>query len=402
MQAHAVCTKRGTLFIDVFSCYAVGGAGALIGLGLILLIRTDQPRISHALMIYRWAFAFLAALLTVEFSPTEHRAHWIQWAIGMAAVGVTLLAWAFRQLNGRRTPPALGLAVASGAGLTIWAVGIWGADVHFAHAVAIVFALVSLGMAIDQAWLILRSGRINPSEMSLLVVAGAFAVNWLVTVWHVLTVPGPYPPHWLHEPDWLLPWSALCVALLPMAVASVVFAIVNDRLTHQLRARALSDDLTGALSRRGLRELGERMLALQSHQPSVVAVLMVDVDYFKQVNDRFGHLTGDDVLKHLTHVMREHLRDDALLARYGGEEFSVLLPVRTQYEARVVAERLRQVVEATPCKTRTGLVRITVSIGVSFHSESSSLEDDLAQADARLYLAKKTGRNRVVATDLAA
>ena len=71
-----------------------------------------------------------------------------------------------------------------------------------------------------------------------------------------------------------------------------------------MRARALSDDLTGALSRRGLRELGERMLALQQYQSSQIAVLMMDLDHFKAVNDRYGHLIGDDVLRHVTQVIR--------------------------------------------------------------------------------------------------
>jgi diguanylate cyclase (GGDEF)-like protein len=83
------------------------------------------------------------------------------------------------------------------------------------------------------------------------------------------------------------------------------------------------------LSRRGLRELGERMLALQQYQSSQIAVLMMDLDHFKAVNDRYGHLIGDDVLRHVTQVIRDRLRDDALLARYGGEEFTVLLPVKS-------------------------------------------------------------------------
>lgn len=112
-------------------------------------------------------------------------------------------------------------------------------------------------------------------------------------------------------------------------MATLVFATINARLTQQLRARSLSDDLTGALSHRGLRELGERMLAPAAQSDSQVAVLMIDLDHFKVINDRYGHAMGDDVLRHVTHVVRDHLREDALLARYGGEEFTVLLPSST-------------------------------------------------------------------------
>ena len=104
----------------------------------------------------------------------------------------------------------------------------------------------------------------------------------------------------------------------------------------------------------------------------------------------------DDVLRQITQLTRERLRDDALLARYGGEEFAVLLPVRSHLEASAVAERLRQMLALTPCETRGGPVSITVSIGVAFHRTDGTLEDALARADACLYEAKQAGRNRVV------
>ena len=123
---------------------------------------------------------------------------------------------------------------------------------------------------------------------------------------------------------------------------------------------------------------------------------MIDIDFFKDVNDRYGHAIGDDVLRHVTQTVRDHLREDALLARYGGEEFSVLLPVRSRLEAQSIAERLREIVELSPCETRNGAVRVTVSIGVAFHGPETTLEQDLARADASLYEAKHTGRNRVI------
>ena len=385
--------------VDIFTCYAIAGVGALVGLGLMSLVRTDQPRIRQAAQLYRWAFLCLAGLLALPLAPAAWREPVGYAAIGLVAMGVCLLAWAFRQLNGRRTHPAAGALVTLGVGASLWLSAWWGGSEAFIFAIGFAFAFVSLGMFIDQGWLILRSARITPSELGLLVVAGAFVAIWLITLWHTATVPGPYPAHWLHAPSWLLPISGLAFGLLPLSVAAVVFAIINDRLNQQLRARALSDDLTGALSRRGLRELGERMLAMQSHQANQVAVLMLDVDHFKRVNDEHGHQVGDEVLRHLTRTVREHLRDDALLARYGGEEFTVLLPIKGRGEARVVAERLRQLVARTPCMTRQGPVPITVSVGVSFHSGGTSLEPDLARADACLYVAKRAGRNRVVFDD---
>jgi len=97
------------LSIDVYTCYAVAGAGSLAGLGLIAMIRTDQPRVTYALGLFRWALLCLAALVLVQFSPIGMRPEVVKLAIGFAAAGVALLAWAFRQLNGRRTHPLLGI-----------------------------------------------------------------------------------------------------------------------------------------------------------------------------------------------------------------------------------------------------------------------------------------------------
>lgn len=383
--------------VDVFTCYGVAGIGSLVGVGLISQISTDQIRLQIALRLYRYGLACLAVLLLTLLTPTSWQLVVTQAAFGFASAGVALLAWAFRQLNGRKTPHVVGVISVLFSAVAIWVAAVWGADEVYVQTVAWVFVVISVGMTLDQGWLIFRSPRINASEASLLIVAAAFALIWLATLVHVLTAPAvALPIHGLSAPPWLVPVMALSFAVLPLAVASVVFAIINQRLNQQLRNRALSDDLTGALSRRGLRELGERMLSMQLHQPTSVAVLMMDVDHFKAINDRHGHPAGDDVLRQLTQFTREHLRDDALLARYGGEEFTVLLPVRSHLEASAVAERLRQMLAHKPCITRVGPVRITVSIGVAFHQSDRTLEDVLGKADACLYEAKQAGRNRVV------
>lgn len=366
----------------------------MFGLCLMWLVQTDQPRVVHALNVFKWAFAALSGLSLVLLVPVTQTPMLLKLTVGFAGMGVTLLAWAFRQLNGRRTPPWVGSGITVTVGCSLLGAATQ-SDAAYEMVIGITFLSVSTLMAIDQGWLVIRSSRWHITELALLGVSVVFAAHWLIVFNHILNVPGPYPADWLHAPDWLRPISGIGFALLPLAVATLVFASINARLTQQLRARSLSDDLTGALSRRGLRELGERMLALQRSQTSEVAVLMIDLDHFKVINDRYGHAIGDDVLKHVTHVVRDHLREDALLARYGGEEFTVLLPVKHSSEAHGVAERLRRAVESTPCETRIGPVRSTVSIGVSFHCPASTLEEDLSKADGRLYAAKQAGRNRV-------
>jgi diguanylate cyclase (GGDEF)-like protein len=382
------------LLIDIFTCYAVAGVGSVVGLGLISLIQTDQPRVAHALNIYRWAFGALAMMSLIVLSTPVSAGLISKGVIGFAGMGVTLLAWAFRQLNGRRTVPLHGMAVTLAVGAVLWGAAFL-PDQVYVRTLATMFCLVSVAMAIDQGWLIMHSPRGHFSEMGLMGMAFAFSLIWLAVLWHTVSTPGPYPAHWLHAPNWLLPMAGLGFALLPLSVAALAFSTINARLNQQLRARALSDELTGCLSRRGLRELGGRMLAMQEHHTSQVAVLMLDLDHFKAINDRYGHAIGDEVLRHVTHVVRDRLREDALLARYGGEEFSILLPVKHAQEAYGVAERLRKAVESTPCESKMGPIRSTVSIGVSFHCPTSTLEEDLSKADGRLYAAKQSGRNRV-------
>ena len=386
------------LQLDVLTCYAVTGASALAGMGLLALVRADQPRLSYALRLFRWAMACLAGLMGVWLAPDIIQGEAIKFCIGLAAAGVALLAWAFRHLHGGRTPPLLGAALCLLAAALPWAAGWMGHDGAYVRAVTGVFALVSLFMLIDQGLVTWRMRRAHGTDVILLSAALLFASNWLITTAWAWTQPGPYPAHWLHGPLWLRPFTSMSFAVLPLGVAAVVFAGINARLQQQLRARALSDDLTGALSRRGLRELGERMLSFQNGPGGVLAIFMLDLDFFKDVNDRHGHAMGDAVLRHVVEVVREHLREDALVARYGGEEFTVMLNLRSRSEALLVAERLREVIELTPCETGPVPIRVTVSIGVAIHHDPATLEDDLARADAALYEAKRAGRNRVVAS----
>jgi len=349
---------------------------------------------AYALKIFRWAFVSLSVMVLIAFVPNDKVPQVLQPLIGFAAFGVALLAWAFRQLNGRRTPPWAGITLAVVSGALVWAAALT-SDYAFVVALDVVFGALSFIIAVDQGFLIRSKKHKDISEISLMITALLFSGIWVLMLIQMFTLSLSCSQDWLCASDWLRPVAGLSFALLPLAVASLAFSTINGRLMQKLRARALSDELTGCLSRRGLNELGGRMIALQNNQPERVAVLMLDLDHFKAINDRYGHLVGDKVLCHVTQVVRERLRDDALFARYGGEEFSILLPVQNVNEVKGIAERLRAAVEKIPCKTSMGTVPCTVSIGVSFHCPNSSLEEDLAKADKNLYVAKSLGRNRV-------
>ncbi|SFU78280.1 diguanylate cyclase (GGDEF) domain-containing protein [Methylobacterium sp. 174MFSha1.1] len=194
------------------------------------------------------------------------------------------------------------------------------------------------------------------------------------------------------------------VALGPMAVA-IVNGARND-LLHRLDHLARHDHLTGALRRGAFLDRAGALLAERAAAGEPAAVLMVDVDHFKQVNDRFGHAGGDRVLAAVAAALQAELPRDAILGRLGGEEFAVLLPGAGAAQAGAAAERLRRRVAALPLP---GVIEaggpppagVTASFGLASCDarRPQGLEQLLARADAALYAAKAAGRNRVEAAE---
>ncbi len=172
-------------------------------------------------------------------------------------------------------------------------------------------------------------------------------------------------------------------------------AISNSVLYERTNELAIRDSLTGLYVRRYFysRLNEEHRRALITQKP--VSVLMCDLDFFKALNDQYGHQAGDLILIQLTEVLRKQT-EDAVLARYGGEEFAIILPEIPQSQAIEQAELIRKAVEQAVFKLRRQEVRMTVSIGVaSFPLDALEVEGLVGKADAALYDAKKSGRNRV-------
>jgi diguanylate cyclase (GGDEF)-like protein len=163
-----------------------------------------------------------------------------------------------------------------------------------------------------------------------------------------------------------------------------------SRRIGKLNIDSLTDPLTGLLNRRGVEVTQQQWTA--SRQP--FALVSIDIDHFKQVNDSFGHDVGDLTIQFLADQMRQVSRGDDMLCRNGGEEFCMLLPDISPEHALQVAERLREKMESNPSPTGTP---VTVSVGVAhFPHTSNDLRALLKAADQALYAAKRGGRNRVV------
>jgi len=168
--------------------------------------------------------------------------------------------------------------------------------------------------------------------------------------------------------------------------------------TQQLQLLGSKDDLTGLNNRRNFRlQAGQEIERCRRHSTNAV-LLMLDIDHFKRVNDRYGHAAGDRVLSEFGKALKEFLRSYDLSGRMGGEEFAVLLPKTSLAQARLTAERLRQMTEALRVEYQGEVITVTVSIGVATLEQHGTTLDDLYfVADKYLYLAKEAGRNCVIA-----
>lgn len=158
------------------------------------------------------------------------------------------------------------------------------------------------------------------------------------------------------------------------------------------------DGLTGVHNKRYLLESLQREVSRCKRYHRPIAVLLMDVDHFKKINDTLGHLIGDEVLKELARRLQAELREDEVLARFGGEEFAVVMVEADLEHARQVAERCRLAVCSTPFLLTSGPLDVSVSAGVCGPAIESlgSIDDLMTQADTYLYEAKRAGRNRVM------
>lgn len=251
--------------------------------------------------------------------------------------------------------------------------------------VTVVWAALQLSMA----WLVWRRG---PEVFSTRYTVVVLLLHAGVIVLRFLTALLPLPDEGLLEPTRVQTLYIASNAMMLLALYLGLILMVSDRLRETLEHSASHDALTNALNRRSLIEACERELERCRRHGHRMALLMLDVDHFKAINDTYGHLTGDRVLVSFVIRVRDQLRRLDQLGRFGGEEFLVLLPETSPESALLVAERIRTAV----ARTADGLPALTVSIGVTgSRTDETDIDELLARADRALYMAKTGGRNRI-------
>jgi diguanylate cyclase (GGDEF)-like protein/PAS domain S-box-containing protein len=185
------------------------------------------------------------------------------------------------------------------------------------------------------------------------------------------------------------------ISLVSTFADQVAIALDNARLFKETQTQAITDPLTNIYNRRGLFDIGEFEFARARRLNHPFAAMILDIDHFKRVNDQYGHAAGDQALRILAERCRRSSRSVDLVGRYGGEEFVMLMPETDLEAGRLVAERLRQAITNEPFTTEAGSMRLTVSVGVAEMTVDDSLKSLIERADAALYEAKNSGRNRV-------
>jgi diguanylate cyclase (GGDEF)-like protein len=262
------------------------------------------------------------------------------------------------------------------------------------------FSAIIYGLA---AWELIRNA---PPDLifALRFTGSLFAIQALFMVYRTFFTLLNSGPQDLLAPNLIQTMTFLFSLLLGITWTFGFVLLNSERLEVglkeaqvELQRLAATDFLTGIANHRSFSESGEREIQRARRYGRSMAVLMIDLDHFKRVNDTYGHAAGDRVLVAVTSTIRKLLRDIDVFGRLGGEEFAILLPETDMVGGRATAERLRAAIAETAIDAGDSVLKVTISIGVSMVSrEDRGLDAVLKRADDAMYEAKREGRNRVM------
>jgi diguanylate cyclase (GGDEF)-like protein len=372
----------------------VAGCAALVFLGVTFVYFWFRDRTTSALLWWGVPLIFGGAALAFYAKP-DWSADFMSISFGNAArmVAVASLWEGLRVFHGRKPAvwPEIVLAL-------VW-IGLC-LDTGFASNMALRVICVSL---VNAAFCYLAAadlwrGRdeILPSRMPLLTVFASFGTIMLARVVFAYSTPFPFGALPV-DPLWV--GGFMLTAVAHSAFAAFLFiSLVRERREATQRSFALLDPLTGLMNRRAFADYAQRLLRRLGGQQRL-ALLVLDLDHFKSINDRHGHETGDQLLVSFAEAATASVRPTDLLFRMGGEEFCFMLPDITTTGAIEVAERIRRGFEAAQVSSSKGVAGTTVSVGIAITDQAIDLEVLQSAADAALYEAKARGRNRVVVAE---
>lgn len=187
----------------------------------------------------------------------------------------------------------------------------------------------------------------------------------------------------------------LSISLIITIIAVLLIYLALGRYQQRIEDMASTDKLTGLLNRHAFTILIDQLLAGYRREPRPMSLIMADIDHFKEINDRYGHLAGDEVLQAVSKRLQAALRESDLAVRWGGEEFLMLLRACDLSEAERIAENLRQAIQEETFNVLKHHIPVTISLGVSQFTGEETTAQLIDRADEGLYQAKRGGRNQV-------
>ncbi|SDC08784.1 diguanylate cyclase (GGDEF) domain-containing protein [Cupriavidus sp. YR651] len=361
-----------------------------------------------------WAIGDLIVTLAVVLLATHaYRPEWPIEALPELALtaGLSMMVYGTRHFTGK---PGRGVVLAA-----LNLPGLAALAVHAGSALAsasgrltsdTVVAWLTLASSLIQILLLLEMIRVTASRLPAKRGMGRLAVFSLVLVavaCAVLSGVQAWPPLRALVDGLPMPASDVRGSITVWFVFGVVglsvsFALMaHDRLRRKLERRARHDDLTDVLSRGAFWEELEAACKQAERQRQPFSVAFIDLDHFKAINDLYGHLAGDSVLRHFAGLLRKSAPSGAILGRLGGEEFAIVMPDSTMEAGRAVGLRLSALVRSTPCPSEPDAIAYTVSIGMAERQAGENADAVMRRADRALYDAKQMGRDCVSAHDTA-
>ncbi|MDQ6435586.1 GGDEF domain-containing protein [Mesorhizobium sp. LHD-90] len=346
----------------------------------------------------RWfACAFiLAPSAPIFYFAAIANSEW-QWGYpvgnGVATMAVAFTWIGARSFNGRSTPWWIAIAAPWAMVLSVLLVvrdlGPWSGVIPF----LLTFSLFSF-LSASEFW---RGADGEPRLRNSIILTATCAVNGLFYLCRALAYWQLGPEDSLFLAVFGAETATLVLMLLVIASSFSLILLGKERAQLTIRHAATHDGLTNVLNRGEFIRQASALMRQMSARPVPVAALLVDLDHFKKINDRFGHSAGDQVLTAFAGIAKASLRSGDILCRYGGEEFAVFLPHADADAAMTVAERIRMNFCAGTAPILKS-VQPTASIGLAASRSAADFPSLIARADKALYLAKSTGRNRTVAS----
>jgi diguanylate cyclase (GGDEF)-like protein len=253
-------------------------------------------------------------------------------------------------------------------------------------------------------WTLMQTGRLESPLVNLyllVIITTALTLGKAATLLQIALIAACYL--WLGDPtqsnSMALYFAALAAQFAPMILVAYITTMLSSDIRRALiHIKMLSekDELTGVLNMRAFNPIADRISRQSQRYSHLYTILMIDSDSLKVVNDKFGHEAGNRLLQMLVTCIQAQLRETDVLARFGGDEFIVMLPETASAGAEIVANRIRERVEAAVLTTRDRPVSTTVSVGIASYPEhAADLATVMERADQALYASKSGGRNKV-------